>query len=133
LYYLRIALYHHPYPGQIEAPLYTQDYIVKRPRLENKLPLYPQRPGEKDCAHYMMTRTCKYGETCKFDHPIWVPQGGLPDWKEVILLNYYFNLFYHTVIIITLITTIILLLRCPVVLILIFEWDCTCNISYTLK
>jgi hypothetical protein len=76
LYYLRIALYHHSYPGQIEAPLYTHDYIVKRPRLENKLPLYPQRPGEK------------FGETCKFDHPIWVQQDGLPDWKEVILFNY---------------------------------------------
>ncbi|KAF3334973.1 zinc finger CCCH domain-containing protein 37 isoform X1 [Carex littledalei] len=76
------ASYHHPYPGQIEAPIYTHDYMVKRPRVESKLPIYPQRPGEKDCAHYMMTRTCKYGETCKFDHPIWVPQGGLPDWKE---------------------------------------------------
>ncbi|KAJ3704141.1 hypothetical protein LUZ61_007846 [Rhynchospora tenuis] len=76
------ALYHHPYSEQIEAPLYTQDYMIKRPRVESNLPVYPQRPGEKDCAHYMMTRTCKFGETCKFDHPIWVPPGGLPDWKE---------------------------------------------------
>lgn len=31
----------------------------------------------------MLTRTCKFGDSCKFDHPIWVPEGGIPDWKEV--------------------------------------------------
>ncbi|KAI3466281.1 hypothetical protein Pfo_022944 [Paulownia fortunei] len=31
----------------------------------------------------MQTRTCKFGDSCKFDHPIWVPEGGIPDWKEV--------------------------------------------------
>lgn len=31
----------------------------------------------------MLTRTCKFGDACKFDHPIWVPEGGIPDWKEV--------------------------------------------------
>ncbi|XP_044349086.1 zinc finger CCCH domain-containing protein 8 isoform X2 [Triticum aestivum] len=40
------------------------------------------RPGEKECAFYMRTRTCKYEETCKFDHPQWVPEGGIPNWKE---------------------------------------------------
>jgi hypothetical protein len=30
----------------------------------------------------MQTRTCKFGESCRFDHPIWVPEGGIPDWKE---------------------------------------------------
>uniref|UniRef100_A0A5B7BTH1 Putative zinc finger CCCH domain-containing protein 37 isoform X1 n=1 Tax=Davidia involucrata TaxID=16924 RepID=A0A5B7BTH1_DAVIN len=34
----------------------------------------------------MLTRTCKFGESCKFDHPIWVPEGGIPDWKEVPLI-----------------------------------------------
>ena len=72
--------------GQNEAWL-TSDTLTKRPRLESAsdLPIYPQRPGEKDCAHYMLTRTCKFGDNCKFDHPIWVPLGGIPDWKEVIL------------------------------------------------
>ncbi|KAL2475848.1 Zinc finger CCCH domain-containing protein 37 [Abeliophyllum distichum] len=46
------------------------------------MPVYPLRPGEKDCAFYMQTRMCKYGESCKFDHPIWVPGGEIPDWKE---------------------------------------------------
>ncbi|KAG0454857.1 hypothetical protein HPP92_024149 [Vanilla planifolia] len=62
--------------------------LLKRPRLvsASHLPVYPQRPGEKDCAHYMMTRTCKFGDACKFDHPIWVPEGGIPDWKEIPLV-----------------------------------------------
>lgn len=70
--------------GQNEA-WYTSNSLAKRPRYEtgSALPIYPQRPGEKDCAHYMLTRTCKFGESCKFDHPIWVPAGGIPDWKEV--------------------------------------------------
>ncbi|CAM8883966.1 unnamed protein product [Rhodiola kirilowii] len=63
----------------------AMSYLAKRPRIESSsiLPTYPRRPGEKDCAHYMLTRTCKFGGTCKFDHPVWVPEGGIPDWKEV--------------------------------------------------
>ncbi|OVA07509.1 zinc finger protein [Macleaya cordata] len=83
------ALYHQTYPGtnntfgQSEAL-----YSTKHPRLESTshLPIYPQRPGEKDCAHYMLTRTCRFGDSCKFDHPSWVPEGGIPDWKEVQLV-----------------------------------------------
>jgi hypothetical protein len=71
--------------GQTEAWLYTNP-LAKRPRLDSaaSLPIYPQRPGEKDCTHYMQTRTCKFGDSCRFDHPIWVPEGGIPDWKEVL-------------------------------------------------
>ncbi|XP_058095367.1 zinc finger CCCH domain-containing protein 8-like [Magnolia sinica] len=87
------ALYHqtvlgsHSTFGQSEA-LFSTNSLAKRPRFEStsNLPIYPQRPGEKDCAHYMLTRTCKFGESCKFDHPIWVPEGGIPDWKEVPLI-----------------------------------------------
>ncbi|PKA61042.1 Zinc finger CCCH domain-containing protein 37 [Apostasia shenzhenica] len=69
-------------------PLLSTYYVLKRPRLVSgsHLPVYPQRPGEKDCAHYMLTRTCKFGDACIFDHPIWVPEGGIPDWKEVPLV-----------------------------------------------
>lgn len=45
--------------------------------------IYPQRPGEKMCAYYMTTRSCSFGVTCRFDHPAWVPVGGIPSWKEV--------------------------------------------------
>ncbi|KAJ8499500.1 hypothetical protein OPV22_010052 [Ensete ventricosum] len=87
------ALYHqtvlgsHNSIGQTEA-LFSTNSLIKRPRLEtgSNLPIYPQRPGEKDCAYYMMTRTCKFGDTCKFDHPLWVPEGGIPDWKEIPLI-----------------------------------------------
>ncbi|KAK9275661.1 hypothetical protein L1049_022928 [Liquidambar formosana] len=87
------ALYHqtllgaHNTIGQSEAWL-SSNYLAKRSRFEStsNLPIYPQRPGEKDCAHYMLTRTCKFGDSCKFDHPIWVPEGGIPDWKEVPLI-----------------------------------------------
>lgn len=84
------ALYHqtlmgtHNAIGQSEA-LFSSNSLAKHPRYESasSLPVYPQRPGEKDCAYYMMTRTCKFGDSCKFDHPVWVPEGGIPDWKEV--------------------------------------------------
>ncbi|KAL2245066.1 UNVERIFIED_CONTAM: Zinc finger CCCH domain-containing protein 37 [Sesamum indicum] len=84
------SLYHqtllgtHNKIGQTEA-WYSSNPLAKRPRYESTshLPIYPQRPGEKDCAYYMQTRTCKFGDSCKFDHPIWVPEGGIPDWKEV--------------------------------------------------
>ncbi|XP_021597348.1 zinc finger CCCH domain-containing protein 37-like isoform X1 [Manihot esculenta] len=64
---------------------YSANSLAKRSRFESasNLPIYPQRPGEKDCAYYMLTRTCKFGDSCKFDHPIWVPEGGIPNWTEV--------------------------------------------------
>lgn len=70
--------------GQNEAHS-SVNALAKRPRMDGSsdLPTYPQRPGEKDCTHYMMTRTCKFGADCKFDHPFWVPAGGIPNWKEV--------------------------------------------------
>ncbi|XP_030488317.1 zinc finger CCCH domain-containing protein 37 isoform X1 [Cannabis sativa] len=87
------ALYHptvlgaHNTMGQ-EA-WYSANALAKRFRYDGagNLPIYPQRPGEKDCVHYMQTRTCKFGDSCKFDHPIWVPEGGIPDWKEVPLIG----------------------------------------------
>ncbi|KAM7492867.1 hypothetical protein LguiA_035788 [Lonicera macranthoides] len=85
LYHQTVMGAHNPI-GHTEA-WFSTNPSAKRPRLESatNLPIYPQRPGEKDCAHYMLTRTCKFGDSCKFDHPIWVPEGGIPDWKEVPL------------------------------------------------
>ncbi|KAG0483461.1 hypothetical protein HPP92_011545 [Vanilla planifolia] len=31
---------------------------------------YPERPGEQDCAYYMRTGTCGYGERCRYNHPL---------------------------------------------------------------
>ncbi|XP_077250281.1 zinc finger CCCH domain-containing protein ZFN-like isoform X2 [Tasmannia lanceolata] len=30
---------------------------------------YPERPGEPDCAYYIRTGLCRYGMTCRFNHP----------------------------------------------------------------
>eukprot|EP00249_Psilotum_nudum_P021449 c28108_g1_i7 orf=78-1286(+) len=68
-----------------EEVLLSGDVLIKRPRQDGvaSFVVYPQRPGEKDCVFYMKTRTCSFGASCKFDHPSWVPAGGIPDWKEV--------------------------------------------------
>nr|GEY85560.1 zinc finger CCCH domain-containing protein 37 isoform X1 [Tanacetum cinerariifolium] len=72
--------------GQGEA-WYSANPLVKRPRFKSSLPVFPQRPGEKECAHYMLTRTCKFGDKCIFDHPLWVPKGGITNWKVVSTVN----------------------------------------------
>ncbi|XP_051141968.1 zinc finger CCCH domain-containing protein 32-like isoform X2 [Andrographis paniculata] len=33
---------------------------------------FPERPGQPDCKYYMRTGDCKYGSSCRFNHP--------PDW-----------------------------------------------------
>lgn len=94
-----IALYHPTILGTIgqSEAWYSTNSLAKRPRYESasNIPMYPQRPGEKDCAHYMLTRTCKFGDSCKFDHPIWVPEGGIPDWKEVTACYYYYYYYFY--------------------------------------
>ncbi|KAL6842782.1 hypothetical protein ACP4OV_027626 [Aristida adscensionis] len=77
----------HSNVGQNEA-LYSSNTMAKRPRLESSLSIYLQRPGAKECVFYMRTRTCKYGGACKFDHPQWVPEGGIPNWKEDVEDSY---------------------------------------------
>eukprot|EP00579_Thalassiosira_antarctica_P025640 CAMPEP_0202006476 /NCGR_PEP_ID=MMETSP0905-20130828/11221_1 /ASSEMBLY_ACC=CAM_ASM_000554 /TAXON_ID=420261 /ORGANISM="Thalassiosira antarctica, Strain CCMP982" /LENGTH=621 /DNA_ID=CAMNT_0048564235 /DNA_START=184 /DNA_END=2049 /DNA_ORIENTATION=- len=37
---------------------------------------YPQRPGEAECRDYLRTGRCKYGESCKYNHPPNVENGG---------------------------------------------------------
>ena len=34
------------------------------------LPAFPQRPGQALCDFYAKTGHCKFGELCKFDHPL---------------------------------------------------------------
>ena len=38
--------------------------------------LYPLRPGEQDCRDFLRTGRCKYGESCKYNHPLNVESGG---------------------------------------------------------
>ncbi|XP_077212256.1 zinc finger CCCH domain-containing protein ZFN-like [Tasmannia lanceolata] len=30
---------------------------------------YPERPGDPDCAYYIRTGLCRYGMTCRYNHP----------------------------------------------------------------
>ncbi|KAK4796787.1 hypothetical protein SAY86_029113 [Trapa natans] len=30
---------------------------------------YPERPGEPDCSYYIRTGFCRFGATCRFNHP----------------------------------------------------------------
>jgi len=30
---------------------------------------YPEHPGEPDCSYYIRTGLCRFGATCRFNHP----------------------------------------------------------------
>jgi hypothetical protein len=30
---------------------------------------FPERPGQPECQYYMRTGDCKFGATCKYNHP----------------------------------------------------------------
>ena len=48
-------------------------YAVQYTKMESS---YPLRPGEPDCRDYLRTGRCKYGESCKYNHPANVEAGG---------------------------------------------------------
>ena len=37
---------------------------------------HPVRPGQPDCSFYVKTGSCKFGEACKFNHPLELGSGG---------------------------------------------------------
>ncbi|KAA3452508.1 zinc finger CCCH domain-containing protein 37 [Gossypium australe] len=44
--------------------------IVSNAELVGTQTVYPQRPGQTECDYYMKTGECKFGDRCKFHHPI---------------------------------------------------------------
>ncbi|GMP87809.1 hypothetical protein CsSME_00040031 [Camellia sinensis var. sinensis] len=42
---------------------------VRRLGFWNSEILYPERPGEPDCAYFMRNGTCGYGIKCRYNHP----------------------------------------------------------------
>ncbi|KAL1203976.1 Zinc finger CCCH domain-containing protein 67 [Cardamine amara subsp. amara] len=38
--------------------------------IEKRMMVYPVRPDAEDCSFYMRTGNCKYGSSCKFNHPV---------------------------------------------------------------
>ncbi|PRQ30275.1 putative transcription factor C3H family [Rosa chinensis] len=62
--------------------------LAKRPRFENIAYLSTVARSQE---RKIVPTICKQEPVnlvrgCKFDHPIWVPDGGIPDWKEVPLV-----------------------------------------------
>mmetsp|Transcript_15680 Transcript_15680/g.23030 ORF Transcript_15680/g.23030 Transcript_15680/m.23030 type:complete len:469 (-) Transcript_15680:324-1730(-) len=53
----------HPIPASIGA--YPQPVLIgKKP-----VSVFAKRPGQPECTFFMKTGNCKFGPTCKFDHP----------------------------------------------------------------
>jgi serine/threonine-protein kinase/endoribonuclease IRE1 len=48
-------------------PLARAESIPDKPLIAPQV--FPSRPGREPCEFYMKTGRCKFGATCKFDHP----------------------------------------------------------------
>lgn len=64
---------------------------------------YPEREGEPDCSFYLRTGLCRFGSTCRFNHPSnrkLVSSGThclkhqMPTWK---IFRFYLSLTFHFV------------------------------------
>ncbi|KAK4343936.1 hypothetical protein RND71_037030 [Anisodus tanguticus] len=58
--------FHHPLDRS--APVVSAK-DVQQPNVKLTLAGLPRREGAVHCPYYMKTGMCKYGATCKFDHP----------------------------------------------------------------
>ncbi|KAG5559934.1 hypothetical protein RHGRI_003281 [Rhododendron griersonianum] len=54
------------------APSYTGAYLPL-PKSSQKEQMFPERPGQPECQHYMKTGDCKFGLSCRYHHP--------PEWS----------------------------------------------------
>lgn len=58
-------------PGGVDSKALEEEEEEEDGVSENESEaLYPVRPGAEDCAFYMRTGSCKFGSTCKFNHPL---------------------------------------------------------------
>ncbi|RLN40863.1 uncharacterized protein C2845_PM01G32000 [Panicum miliaceum] len=50
---------------------YEHDFITKSGNVlqQQEKTIYPERPGEPECSHYMKHGYCKFQKSCKFHHP----------------------------------------------------------------
>ncbi|KNA07221.1 hypothetical protein SOVF_173840 isoform B [Spinacia oleracea] len=61
-------------PMSPSGPAYTGPYQAISPSAGgtssiSKEHSYPQRPGQPECQHYLKTGDCKFGSSCKYNHP----------------------------------------------------------------
>lgn len=57
-----------------------------RERVEKRMMVYPVRPDAEDCSFYIRTGNCKYGSSCKFNHPVR---------RKLQVLFFFFHLVCH--------------------------------------
>uniref|UniRef100_A0A5B7A1N5 Putative zinc finger CCCH domain-containing protein 58-like n=1 Tax=Davidia involucrata TaxID=16924 RepID=A0A5B7A1N5_DAVIN len=62
------------------APAYTGSYLsipssAGPSSSSQKEHTFPERPGQPECQYYMKTGDCKYGSSCRYNHP---PEWSLP-------------------------------------------------------
>ncbi|KAJ4731122.1 Zinc finger CCCH domain-containing protein 37 [Rhynchospora pubera] len=50
-------------------PTDTKKNMVHSSITSEEESIYPERPGEPECPHYMKHGNCKFGPSCKFNHP----------------------------------------------------------------
>ena len=66
----RDAMAMNVYPSFITGPMALRLPTHPSPTLGNKeIIIYPERPDQLECHHYMKTGECGYGANCKFHHP----------------------------------------------------------------
>ncbi|MCO5608575.1 hypothetical protein L7F22_062786 [Adiantum nelumboides] len=64
-----------PFPRGVDYP-YSQGHFATGTMLGKPTAtilhgqtIFPERPGQPDCHHYMKTGDCKFGVNCKYHHP----------------------------------------------------------------
>ncbi|KAI4966310.1 hypothetical protein ZWY2020_041327 [Hordeum vulgare] len=66
-------LYGLSHQGPPSAVAYGSNYASLSsstwPSSDKQEVVFPERPGQPECHHYMKTGTCKFGSTCKYNHP----------------------------------------------------------------
>ncbi|KAG2293372.1 hypothetical protein Bca52824_040041 [Brassica carinata] len=56
--------------GETDQKAEDEDEEEGRERVEKRMMVYPVRPDAEDCSFYIRTGSCKYGSSCKFNHPV---------------------------------------------------------------
>ncbi|KAJ0231307.1 Zinc finger CCCH domain-containing protein 67 [Hirschfeldia incana] len=56
---------------ELNVPISVSDGDQESERVERRMMMvYPVRPDAEDCSFYIRTGSCKYGSSCKFNHPL---------------------------------------------------------------
>ena len=67
-----------PFQGEGEAkPLEAEPMGMPSPACQTESGALPRNPGAAKCTHFLKTGSCKFGVSCKFDHP--PDQAGRPE------------------------------------------------------